>query len=116
VRRQRSLSTNTLAYRSGRQHPLKENSASEVNTGSGYTRQTLSMAAANSPEMSATNLNPMTFGPFSSSNAVQGLLIFDTLSVSSGTLLIYGTLNTARSVLPGDTLVIGAGSLKVTLS
>jgi hypothetical protein len=37
------------------------------------------------------------------------VLIFDTLSVPSGTLLMYGTLNTARTVLPGDDIIIGAG-------
>jgi hypothetical protein len=57
----------------------------------------------------------MTFGPFSSSNAIQGLLIYDTISINSGSIWWYGTLLTARTVLPGDTLTIAAGALIVTL-
>ncbi len=91
-------------------------SGSEVNTGSGYTRQSGLFGAAASPAGSASNTAAMTFGPFSSSNAIQGVMVMDTISVSSGNMFWYGTLNTARTVLPGDTLVIGAGSLILTLS
>jgi hypothetical protein len=42
-------------------------------------------------------------------------MLYDTASINSGTLLWYGTLLTARTVLTGDTLVIGAGSLLITL-
>jgi hypothetical protein len=91
-------------------------SGSEVNTNSGYARQTALFGAANSPAGSASNTAAMTFGPFSSSNAIQGLLIYDTISISSGNIWWYGTLLTARTVLPGDTLVVSAGALIITLS
>jgi hypothetical protein len=91
-------------------------SGSEVNTNSGYARQTALFGAANSPAGSASNTAAMTFGPFSSSNAIQGLAIYDTISISSGNIWWYGTLLTARTVLPGDTLVVAAGALIVTLS
>jgi hypothetical protein len=91
-------------------------SGSEVNTNSGYARQTALFGAANSPAGSASNTAAMTFGPFSSSNAIQGLLIYDTISISSGNIWWYGTLLTARTVLPGDTLVVAAGALIITLS
>jgi hypothetical protein len=91
-------------------------SGSEVNTNSGYARQTALFGAANSPAGSASNTAAMTFGPFSSSAAIQGLLISDTISISSGNIWWYGTLLTARTVLPGDTLVMAAGALIVTLS
>jgi hypothetical protein len=91
-------------------------SGSEVNTNSGYARQTALFGAANSPAGSASNTAAMTFGPFSSSAAVQGLLIYDTISISSGNIWWYGTLLTARTVLPGDTLVMPVGALIVTLS
>jgi hypothetical protein len=91
-------------------------SGSEVNTNSGYARQTALFGAAASPAGSASNTAAMTFGPFSSSNAIQGLLIYDTISISSGNIWWYGTLLTARTVLPGDTLVVAAGALIITLS
>jgi hypothetical protein len=91
-------------------------SASEINTGSGYTRQTCSFGAANSPAGSASNNTAMTFGPFSSSCTIQGVAVFDTLSVSSGTMWFFGTLNTARSLLANDTLFISAGNLTITLT
>lgn len=91
-------------------------SGSEVNTASGYARQTVLFGAAASPAGSASNTAAMTFGPFSSSAAIQGAMIYDTISINSGNLWWYGTLLTARTVLPGDTLVIGAGALLVTLS
>jgi hypothetical protein len=58
----------------------------------------------------------MTFGPFSSSNAIQGLLVADTLSIFGGNVLWFGTLLTARTVLPGDTLVVAQGQLLVTIA
>ena len=58
----------------------------------------------------------MTFGPFSSSNVVLGIAIFDTLSNFSGNQIWQGTLNTVRTILPDDTLIIGAGALVVTLT
>lgn len=91
-------------------------SGSEVNTNSGYARQTALFGAAASPAGSASNTAAMTFGPFSSSAAIQGLLIYDTISIMSGNIWWYGTLLTARTVLPGDTLVVGAGALIITLS
>lgn len=91
-------------------------SASEVLTGSGYVRQSALFGAAASPAGSASNTAAMTFGPFSSSAAIQGLVVFDTSAFTAGNQLWYGTLLTARTVLPGDTLVIGAGSLIITLS
>jgi len=91
-------------------------SGSEVLATSGYSRQTALFGAAASPAGSASNTAAMTFGPFSSSAAIQGLVIFDTTAVTAGNMLWYGTLLTARTVLPGDTLVVAAGALIITLS
>lgn len=91
-------------------------SGSEVGSNSGYARQTMSPGAAASPAGSVSNNVAVTFGPFSSSNAIQGALIYDTISINSGNIWWYGTLLTARTVLPGDTLVIATGSLIATLS
>lgn len=91
-------------------------SGSEVGSNSGYARQTGLFGAAASPAGSASNTAAMTFGPFSSSNAIQGALVYDTISINSGNIWWYGTLLTARTVLPGDTLVFSAGALIATLS
>ncbi len=82
----------------------------------GYARQTLLMSAAASPAGSCSNTAAMTFGPFSSSSAIQGLMVMDTQSINSGNMLWFGTLLTARTVLPGDTLVVSAGQLLVTIA
>src|SRR5215471_2415504 len=91
-------------------------SGSEVGSNSGYARQTSLFGAAASPAGSASNTASMLFGPFSSSNAIQGVLIYDTISINSGNIWWYGTLQTARTVLPNDTLVFAAGGLIATLS
>jgi len=92
------------------------NAQGEYQTNSGYARQTALFGAAASPAGSASNTAAMTFGPFSSSNAIQGMMITDTISINSGSLWWYGTLLTARTVLPGDTLTVAAGALIITLS
>src|SRR5262245_40091482 len=91
-------------------------SGSEVGTGSGYSRQTGLFSAAASPAGSASNSAAMTFGPFSSSNAIQGVVVYDTATVNSGNMLWYGTLSVARTVQPGDQIVFTAGALVITLS
>lgn len=91
-------------------------SGSEVGSNSGYVRQSALFSPAASPAGSASNTASMVFGPFSSSNAIQGAVLYDTISINSGNMLWYGTLLTARTVLPGDTLVIAAGNLLMTIS
>jgi hypothetical protein len=92
-------------------------SASEVGTASGYSCQSVSFAAASTPAGSATvtNNNAMTFGPFSSAQSLSGLVIKDTVQ-TGGNMLFYGTLTTARTVSIGDSPVIAAGALSITLS
>jgi hypothetical protein len=89
---------------------------SEVQANSGYLRQTGLFGAAASPAGSASNTAAMTFGPFSSSAAIQGIMVWNTASINSGSMLWYGTLQTARTVLPGDSLVVDVGQLIITLS
>jgi hypothetical protein len=89
---------------------------SEVQLNSGYARQTGLFGAAASPAGSASNTAAMTFGPFSSSAAIQGIMVWNTGSINSGSMLWYGTLQTARTVLPGDSLVVDVGQLIITLS
>ena len=94
-------------------------SGSEITTGSGYARQTATMAAAGTPTSSgtATNNNAMTFGPFSGAASISGIDIWDTvLTLNSGNLLLNGLLATARTVGIGDSLVIASGALTVSLA
>lgn len=88
----------------------------EYSSNQGYARQSVQMSPAASPAGSVSNTAAMTFGPFSSSAAINGLLVTDTGSIFAGNILWYGTLLTARTVLPGDTLVVSAGQLLVTIA
>lgn len=83
---------------------------------SGYSRQSGLFGAAASPAGSCSITAAVTFGPFLSSDAIQGAGIFDTGSVSSGNNVFFGTLLTARTVLSGDTIIFNAGALITTLS
>ncbi len=91
-------------------------SGSEIATGSGYTRQVVAFAAAASPAGSASNTGAMTFGPFSTGCTVQALQVWDTTAATAGNMLWYGLLATARTLGAGDSLVINAGALTITLS
>lgn len=92
-------------------------SGSEITTGSGYARQTASFAAAASPAGTASNATAMTFGPFSGGASISGIQVWDTLlSLNSGNMLWYGTLTTPRTVGVGDSLVIAAGALTISLA
>ena len=93
-------------------------SASEVGTGSGYSRQTGAATLFSAVSLSvgfASNNTPLTFGSFSSSAVIQGLCIFDT-TATGGNMLYYGSFVTARTVLASDLLVIDTGGLVIQLS
>ncbi len=79
------------------------------------SRQTSLFGAAASPAGSASNTAAMSFS-FASGASVLGLIVADSVSVLAGNLLWYGTLQTARTPLAGDTLVVQAGALTITLS
>jgi hypothetical protein len=92
-------------------------SFSEVATGSGYTRQSMVFAAALTPagSASASNSTIASFGTFSSSAVLSGMFIADSVSNAAGSMLWFGTLNTLRTPLPGDQVVLAAGALAITL-
>lgn len=90
--------------------------ASEMGTLTGYSRLTCTFNAANSPAGSASNGAAMTFGPFSSVGSVLGLQLWDGSPVASSDMLWFGTLQTARTIGIGDTLIVAAGALVITLS
>lgn len=88
---------------------------SEMGTLTGYSRLTALFGAAASPAGSASNTAAMTFGPFSSVGSVLGINLFDGSPVASSNQLWYGTLQTARTFGIGDSLVVAAGALTLTL-
>lgn len=91
-------------------------SGSEMATGEGVTRQSVTFPGAASPAGSASNSNAMTFGPFSSARTVQGLSIWDNTASGSGNFWWYGLLATPRTLGVGDSLVFNPGSLILTLA
>ena len=68
------------------------------------------------PAGSASNTAAMTFGPFSSTGSILGLQVWDGSPVASSDMLWYGTLQTARTIGVGDTLIVAAGALVITMS
>ena len=85
--------------------------------GSGYTRLTVLFAAASSPIGSATNSAAVTFGPFSSANIpIVGLCLMDERTANGNNILWYGNLATARTAQVGDSLVLAAGALVVSIA
>ena len=96
-------------------------SMSEVLSGSGYTPQTLTMSSVSTGGsiMVASNAVAVTYGPFSSAQSLSGVVITDTVAFSGGNqgdILYFGLLATARTVSIGDSLVVAAAALTVTLS
>jgi hypothetical protein len=91
---------------------------SEMTSGDGYVRQSLSMGAAASPAGSCSNAAAMTFGSpnFVSSRVVSGLIISDSVSIAGGNLWWYGTPLVVRTPLSGDTVVIAVGGLICSLA
>jgi hypothetical protein len=87
--------------------------ASEL-SGSNYARQTITFAAAVSPAGTASNNNPLTFGPYGVWNTILGVAIFD--AATQGTALWQGALATARTLVPNDELTIAVGGLNCGLS
>lgn len=91
------------------------NAASEMGTLTGYSRLTALFAAANSPAGSCSISAAMTFGPFSSNGSALGMQLWDGSPVASSSMLLYGTLQTARTFQPGDSLILNAGALSITI-
>jgi hypothetical protein len=78
------------------------------------TRNTLTMAAANSPQMSATNLNNMTLVTATAAATAVGWNLWD--AAAAGNRLMYGTCTAAIGCKSADNISIAAGALKITLT
>ncbi len=76
-------------------------------------RLTVSFAAANSPNMSATNLNALT-GTATAVATAQGWNLYD--SAVGGTRIAYGTFSAVIGCKSADSPSVAAGLLKITLT
>ena len=94
--------------------PTDAGGGTEVAVGNGYGRQEATFAAASGG--SATTSGDLTFGPASGADfgTILGIGIFD--ATASGNLLIFTTLAANKTVSDGDTFVISAGNLTVSLA
>ena len=82
----------------------------EIGTASGYTAQTLVMPTCALGSNTVTNTAALTFGPFSSSQSVSGVMVKNT-TATGGTNLMWGSLATAATLTPGESLIFAAGAL-----
>ncbi len=90
--------------------PTDSTSGTEV-TGGSYARQAISFNAASSG--AATNDANVDFSGMPTATVV-AVAICDALT--SGNILIYGSLTSSRSVVSGDTLRISSGDLSISLN
>jgi hypothetical protein len=83
-------------------------------SGNGYARKSVSFGAASGG--SATTDANVTFDPASGGDwgEITHIAIIDALT--TGNVLFYGTLTTAKTIQDGDTFQITSGNLTVTLA
>jgi hypothetical protein len=87
----------------------------EIGTASGYTAQTMPMPTCVLGSNTVTNTVAATFGPFSSSQSVSGAMIKNTVG-TGGTNLMWGSLATAATLTPGESLIFAVGALACSLA
>ena len=84
-------------------------------SGNGYSRQSVTFAAASSPGGTTTSTNAQSFtasgGNF---GTVTHMAIID--ASSGGNIIWHGALTTSRTVSDGDTLTFSAGNIDLTLA
>lgn len=82
-------------------------------SGNGYARQSVTFSASSGGATS--NSGSLTFGPNASSNwgSVSHVSVWD--AVTAGNCLAYGALSSPVTINVGDSLVISAGNLDITL-
>jgi len=92
--------------------PGEAGSANEL-SGNGYARQAVTFAAA--VDGATENEGQLTFGPNTDSNwgTVSHVSVWD--DETGGNCLFKGALSSSVSINVGDSLVIGAGNLQITL-
>ena len=94
--------------------PSDSGGGTEV-SGSGYTRKSVTFAAATSPGGTTSNTGAVSFTASGGSwGTITHMGIFD--ASTSGNLLWHGALTTSKSVGDGDTLEFAIGNIDLTLA
>jgi hypothetical protein len=94
--------------------PSDSGGGTEV-SGSGYSRQTVTFAAASSPAGTTDNTGAVSFTASGGSwGTITHMGIFD--AATSGNLLWHGALTASKTVGDGDTLEFAVGNIDLTLA
>lgn len=83
-------------------------------SGGAFGRATVTFASANSPQMSATNLNAFSNITATAIATVVGWNLWN--SSSGGTRIAYGTVTANIGCASADNIGIAAGAIKIVLS
>lgn len=91
---------------------------SEIASGSGVVRA--SGAFSSQAAGTFTNTNAATWGPVNAAGTISGIQVWNTsqatYTANAGSLLVFGSLATARTLASGDSLVLSSGAMSITLS
>lgn len=94
---------------------LADFAANEIST-AGYSRQGVTWGAPSGDPSAVANDAVITFGPFSADPPeVTHVFLCDTSIGTSGNVLAYWTLTTARDAGNGDSLYFGVGDLTISV-
>lgn len=94
--------------------PSDSGGGTEV-SGSGYSRQSVTFAAATSPGGTTDNTGSVSFTASGGDwGSITHIGIFD--ASTSGNLLWHGSLSSSKTVNDGDTLQFAAGAVDLTLA
>ena len=87
----------------------------EINT-AGYSRQSVAWTAPSGDPRSTSNSATITFGPFTADPPnVTHCALVSAASGTTGDLLMFWTLNSARDAQSGDSIQVNSGALTMTL-
>lgn len=87
----------------------------EIST-AGYSRQAVTWTAPSGDPSSTSNSATITFGAFTADPPnVTHCALVSAQTGTTGDLLMYWTLNSARNAENGDSIVVNAGALTMTL-
>jgi hypothetical protein len=94
--------------------PSDSGGGTEV-SGAGYSRKSVTFAAASTPDGTTSNTNTVTFTASGGSyGTVSHIGIFD--AASGGNLLWHGAMTASKTIADGDTLEFSIGNIDLTLA